>query len=62
MADHSGTGVLRFTSGKPIPRKLGGGTASFTEARQDGDAEDAKDWAIYSVPVTKSLDDDHYDE
>jgi len=26
--------------------------ASFTEARQDGNAEDGKDWAIYLVPVT----------
>jgi hypothetical protein len=26
--------------------------ASFTETRQDGDAEDAEDWAIYLVQVT----------
>jgi hypothetical protein len=36
--------------------------ASFTEARHDGDVEDAEDWVLYLVPVTEPLDDDDYDE
>jgi len=36
-------------------------TASFTEARQDGDADDAEDWVIYLVPVTEPPEDDDYD-
>ena len=34
------------------PEEVGRWDASFTEARQNGDAEDAEDWAIYLVPVT----------
>jgi hypothetical protein len=36
--------------------------ASFTEAMQDGDAEDAEDWVIYLVPVTEPPEDDGYDD
>ena len=34
------------------PEEAGRWNASFAEARQDGDAEDAEGWAIYLVPVT----------
>jgi len=35
---------------------------SFTEARHDGDAEDAEDWVIYLVPVTELPEEDDYDD
>jgi hypothetical protein len=36
--------------------------ASFMEARQDCDAEDAEDWVIYLVPVTEPPGDNDYGE
>jgi hypothetical protein len=36
--------------------------SSFTEAMQDGEAEDAEDWVIYLVPVAEPPEEDDFDD
>ena len=43
------------------PEEAGRWTASFTEARHDGDAEDPEDFVIYLVAVTEPPEEDDYD-